>query len=129
MRLPRALIVGVLSCLTLSLASSSAGAESVTLVPVATDVEQPISTAVRPGDDALYVVEKTGRLRAFANGAFREPVVLDIRSLVSTQNERGLWQAAFPPGPASFVYVTYAAADGLGNQCGACRRCRWLCCP
>lgn len=94
------------------MASPSLGAESVTLVPLATDVEQPISTSVRSGDDALYVVEKTGRLRAFVNGTFREPAVLDIRALVSTQNERGLWQAAFPPGPASFIYVTYAAADG-----------------
>ena len=112
MRTPGALIFGALSCLGLFLAAPSLGAESVTLVPLATDVEQPISTSVRSGDDALYVVEKTGRLRAFVNGEFRQLVVLDIRSLVSTQNERGLWQAAFPPGPASFVYVTYAAADG-----------------
>jgi glucose/arabinose dehydrogenase len=91
---------------------SVAEAQAVVLVPLATDVEQPISTSVRAGDDALYVVEKTGRVRAFVNGVFREPVVLDVRSLVSTQNERGLWQVAFPAGPPSFVYVTYAALDG-----------------
>ena len=112
MRVSRALTVGALSCFGLFLASPSPGAESVTLVPITTDVEQPISTAVRSGDDSLYIVEKTGRLRAFVNGAFREPAVLDIRTLVSTQNERGLWQAAFPPGPASFVYVTYADVQG-----------------
>jgi glucose/arabinose dehydrogenase len=109
MRLVRALII---SALATALVSTPVHAQSVSLVPLATNVEQPISTSVRGDDETLYVVEKTGRLRAFVNGAFREQAVLDIRSLVSSQNERGLWQAAFPPGAPSFVYVTYSGLDG-----------------
>ena len=102
----------IISALCTTQAATAQSFSSVTLVPLATNVEQPISTATRAGDSALYVVEKTGRLRAYLDGAFRETAVLDIRSLVSTQNERGLHQVAFPPGPPSYVYVTYAALDG-----------------
>ncbi len=103
-----ALIVSAL-CTT---ASASQAQPAVGLVPLVINIEQPISSSVRPGDDTIYVVEKTGRLRAVVNDVVRDQPVLDLRSLVSTKNERGLMQAAFPPGPPSFVYVTYAALDG-----------------
>lgn len=111
----RALIISALNTVLIGAVLLGAGpvsAQPIALVPLATDVEQPISTSVRAGDDTLYVVEKTGRVRAFAAGAFRERAVLDVRSLVSNENERGLWQVAFPPGSPSFMYVTYAALDG-----------------
>lgn len=92
--------------------STSQAQPGIALVPIAVNIEQPISSTVRPGDDTIYVVEKTGRLRAVVNDVVRDQPVLDIRSLVSTKNERGLLQASFPPGPPSFVYVTYAALDG-----------------
>ena len=108
-----ALTIGALSASPLVSSAQSGSAQSgVALVPIAVSIEQPISSTVRPGDDTLYVVEKTGRLRAVVNDVLREKPVLDIRSLVSTKNERGLMQAAFPPGPPSFVYITYAALDG-----------------
>src|SRR5262245_25060742 len=52
-----------------SLAPSSAAfrAARVRLVPVAT-MQQPVAMAVRPGDQALYVAEQTGRVRAIRNG-------------------------------------------------------------
>ncbi len=103
-----ALIISAI-CASPSVSQAQPG---VALVPLAANVEQPISSTVRAGDDTLYVVEKTGRLRAVVNDVFRDQPVLDIRSLVSTKNERGLMQAAFPPGPPSFVYITYAALDG-----------------
>lgn len=105
---PSALIVSAL-CVVPSAAQAQAG---VVLVPIAANIEQPISTTVRAGDDTLYVVEKTGRLRAVVKDVIRDQPVLDIRSLVSTKNERGLLQAAFPPGPATFVYITYASLSG-----------------
>ena len=104
----RALSIGVLSVSPLASSAQS----GVALVAITATIEQPISSNVRPGDETLYVVQKTGRLRAVVNDVLREQPVLDIRSLVSTKNERGLMQAAFPPGPPSFVYVTYAALDG-----------------
>ncbi len=103
-----ALIIGVLY----TFPSASQAQNGVSLVPVAANVEQPISSTVRAGDDTLYIVEKRGRLRAVVNDVLRDQPVLDIGSLVSTKNERGLMQAAFPPGAPSFVYVTYSALDG-----------------
>ena len=104
-----ALIISALSTFGVATAQSPS---VVKLVLITEGVEQPISTSTRADDPALYVIEKTGRLRAYVDGAFRPQPVLDIRSLVSTKNERGLHQAAFPPGPPTYVYVTYAAADG-----------------
>ncbi len=80
----------------------------VTLVPVATG-QQPIGVVVRPGDTALYVQEKIGRIRAIVDGQWREPAVLDIREIVSTQNERGLIGVAFS---RTHLYVSYTAPDG-----------------
>lgn len=106
-------LLGALAFSALTAFGSPAPAQSgVALSLVVGNLEQPISTSVRSGDETLYVVEKIGRLRAVVNDALRDQPVLDIRSLVSTKNERGLLQAAFPLGPPSFVYVTYAALDG-----------------
>ena len=83
----------------------------VKLVQIAT-ADQPIGAISRPGDDALYVQEKTGRLRALVNGSWREPPLLDIHAKVSTQNERGLIGVAFSPVDRAHVYATYSALDG-----------------
>lgn len=107
-----ALIFGALTASANSSADAQQATGTVKIVALATDAEQPISTTTRVNDPALYIVEKTGRLRAYADGNIRQTPVLDIRTLVSTQNERGLHQAAFPPGPPTYVYVTYAAVDG-----------------
>ena len=83
----------------------------VKLVQIAT-ADQPIGAAVRPGSDALYVQEKTGRVRALVAGAWHEPAVLDLHAKVSTQNERGLIGLAFSPVDPAHLYATYTATDG-----------------
>ena len=82
----------------------------VKLVQIAT-ADQPIGTVSRTGDTALYVQEKTGRVRALVNGAWHEPAVLDLHTKVSTQNERGLIGVAFSPVDPTHVFVTYSALD------------------
>lgn len=82
----------------------------VALQPVAT-LEQPLAIAVRPGDPALYVAEKVGRVVALVEGA--EPrTVLDLTSEVSLGGEQGLLGLAFSP-DGEFLYVNFT--DTIGD--------------
>jgi hypothetical protein len=47
------------------------------LTRVAT-VEQPVGVVVRPGDDGLYVLEKTGRVRVVRGGGLDPVPALDL---------------------------------------------------
>ncbi len=82
------------------------------LVPVAR-LEQPIAMAIRTGDRALYVAEKTGRVVALAPGS--DPrVVLDLSDRVSLGSEQGLLGLAFSP-DGRFLYVDFTDVDGDTN--------------
>ena len=82
----------------------------VELEPVAT-LEQPLAIAVRPGDPALYVAEKVGRVVALDGGA--EPrTVLDLTGQVSLGGEQGLLGIAFSPN-GRFLYVDFT--DTIGD--------------
>jgi glucose/arabinose dehydrogenase len=75
-------------------------------------VSAPVALAMRPGDEALYVAEKGGRVRAVRGGAVDATPVLDISSQVSTGGEQGLLGLAFPPdGAFLYVYFTNRAGD------------------
>jgi glucose/arabinose dehydrogenase len=81
----------------------------VELETVAT-LEQPLAIAVRPGDPALYVAEKVGRVVALAGGS--EPrTVLDLTGQVSLGSEQGLLGLAFSP-DGTFVYVDFTDTNG-----------------
>ena len=81
----------------------------VELQPVAA-LEQPLAIAVRPGDPALYVAEKVGRVVALADHA--EPrTVLDLTGQVSQGSEQGLLGLAFSP-DGSFLYVDFTDING-----------------
>jgi len=79
----------------------------------------PIALAVRPGDDALYVAEKTGRVRRVAHGqtttkaAADATPVLDLSGEVSTGGEQGLLGLTFSPDGAR-LYVDYT--DRVGDS-------------
>ena len=60
-----------------------------TLTPVA-DVDAPTAMAVREGDDALYVTEQVGMVRAVRDGTLDEAPVLDITDTVLFEREQGL---------------------------------------
>lgn len=88
----------------------------VKLVHVA-DVSSPVAMAVRPNDDAIYVAEKTGRVRVVPKGQTASPgappstPVLDLSGQVSTGTEQGLLGLTFSP-DGSKLYVDYTDRDG-----------------
>jgi len=77
--------------------------------------DAPVYVASPPGDPRLFVVERAGTIRVVgADDAVREEPFADLRSLTTTDGERGLLSIAFPPDYATsglaYVYVT--ARDG-----------------
>ena len=79
------------------------------LVPVA-ELEQPVAMAVRPGDRALYVAEKVGRVVVLSAGL--DPrVVLDLTHRVSLGGEQGLLGLAFAPS-GRYLYVDFTDTSG-----------------
>ncbi len=73
----------------------------------------PVAIAQHPDSDDLYVVEKTGTIRAVRDGLVFDPVpVLDISAEVSTGLEQGLLGLAFSPdGDFMYINMTDAAGD------------------
>lgn len=71
----------------------------------------PTALTSRPGDDAVYIAEKPGRVRALRNGAVDPTAVLDVTGVVSTGNEQGLLGLAFSPGGEN-LYVDYTDSSG-----------------
>jgi glucose/arabinose dehydrogenase len=80
------------------------------LTKVAT-LDSPVAMATRTGDPALYVAEKTGRVRAIMNGQVEPHPVLDVSGEVSLGSEQGLLGLAFSP-DGDFLYVNYTDASG-----------------
>ncbi len=90
--------------------SQRQGPVRVTLERVAT-LEQPLAIAIRTGDPALYVAEKTGRVMAIRDGRVLPRPVLDLRDDVSLGGEQGLLGLAFAP-DGRYLYVNYTDVDG-----------------
>ena len=79
-------------------------------------LSDPLLVAARPGDDALYVVEQGGRIRAFRDG--REVAqLLDVSDLTDAGGERGLLGLAFHPDHESngLLYVNFTDRSGATN--------------
>jgi glucose/arabinose dehydrogenase len=74
-------------------------------------LDQPLALAVRPEDPALYVAEKTGRVRAIRDGKPEQKPVLDLSDEVSLGGEQGLLGLAFSP-DGRYVYVNYTDLAG-----------------
>ena len=74
-------------------------------------LEQPLAMAVRSGDPALYVAQKTGKVVAVRDGIVDPVPVLDLRDLVSLGGEQGLLGVAFSPDGRD-VYVNYTDTSG-----------------
>src|SRR5207249_9653581 len=52
-------------------------------------MEEPIALAVRPGDSALYVAEKTGRVFTLRDGQIGNTPVLDVSDRLPVGGEQG----------------------------------------
>lgn len=83
---------------------------SIALITVASGFDRPLFLASPPGDDRLFIVEQTGRIRIVGGGTF-----LDLSAAISNGGERGLLGLAFHPDYASngrfFVNYTNTSGD------------------
>jgi glucose/arabinose dehydrogenase len=98
---------------TLGAAASSAQFRRarVRLVQVA-ELQQPVATAVRPGDQAVYIAEQTGRVRALRGGKLDPTPVVDVADQIVAGGEQGLLGLAFAPdGRHLYLDFTDQAGD------------------
>ncbi|HVE90732.1 MAG TPA: PQQ-dependent sugar dehydrogenase [Actinomycetota bacterium] len=80
------------------------------LTPVAT-LQMPVATATRPGDNALYVAEQTGRVMAIHDGVVDPAPALDLTGQISSGGERGLLGLVFSR-DGSLMYVNFTDPAG-----------------
>lgn len=81
-----------------------------TLTKVAA-VDSPTAMAARHGDDALYVTEQAGRVRAIRAGALDPTPVIDLQDTIAAGGERGLLGLTFSPDGRT-LYVDYTNRNG-----------------
>jgi glucose/arabinose dehydrogenase len=94
-------------------ATPNLGQVSIRLVTVA-KLSEPLAMAVRPGDDALYFAQKTGKVIAMRNGKVDPTPVLDLSAKTSGGGEQGLLGIAFSP-DGSHLYASYTDVNGDTN--------------
>jgi glucose/arabinose dehydrogenase len=83
----------------------------VRLVQVA-ELQQPVAMAVRPGDQAIYVAEQTGAVRALRDGKVDPAPVVDVSDQIVVGGEQGLLGLAFAPdGRHLYLDFTDRAGD------------------
>jgi len=77
---------------------------------------QPLFVCSPPGDnDRLFIVERTGRIRIYKNGAILSRPFIDLSSKITTSgSEQGLLGLAFHPDYSSngYFYVNYVDHSG-----------------
>jgi glucose/arabinose dehydrogenase len=113
----RSLVAAICLVLTGSLAPAARADladASVKLTTLTTSLASPVAMAVRPGDAALYIAEKVGRVRPVdaSTGAIGA-AVLDISPTVSNGNEQGLLGLTFNAA-GDKLYVFFTDETGTG---------------
>jgi glucose/arabinose dehydrogenase len=90
------------------------GEFSLTTETVATGLTRPLYLTAPTGDDRLFIVEQTGRIRIVKNGDVSAAPFLDLSSKVSGSGEQGLLSMAFHPdyGANGLFYVNFTGNDG-----------------
>jgi len=93
---------------------TTASAQDVALLPIATGLNQPVALT-HAGDTRLFITEQAGTIRIYDALGLRATPFLDIRSLVLAGGERGLLSVAFHPqyrdNGLFFVYYTNRNGD------------------
>ena len=85
---------------------------TLTLAPIATDLDAPVFLTAPKDDPRLFIVEQPGRIRILQDGALRPEPFLDNASQISSGGERGLLGLAFHPAYATnHRFYTYATAQ------------------
>lgn len=82
--------------------------------PVVSGLDLPLDLTAPAGDQRLFIVEKTGRIRIVKDGALLSAPFLDLSDSVSNGSEQGLLSMAFHPRYAAngFFYVDYTDRSG-----------------
>lgn len=78
------------------------------------DLSQPLALVPAPGDERLFIVEKTGRIQVIQNGKREPSPLLDLSTRVSDGYEQGLLGLAFHPDFAQNgrYFVNYTDLQG-----------------
>jgi glucose/arabinose dehydrogenase len=79
------------------------------------DLEGALALAVRSSDDALYIAQRGGQIRAIRGGQLDPTPVLDVSDRISTRHrEQGLLGLAFSP-DGRILYVDYTDTNDDTN--------------
>ncbi|MGB7859000.1 MAG: PQQ-dependent sugar dehydrogenase, partial [Acidimicrobiia bacterium] len=72
----------------------------------------PVQLVARPGESISYVATKDGRIWTIEAGGVSAAPILDIRSQVANQGERGLLAISLHPTDPTRLFVHYSSSDG-----------------
>ncbi|MEN9846562.1 MAG: hypothetical protein RIS36_1709 [Pseudomonadota bacterium] len=106
----KALLLSLLSFITTAVAQ-----ESFEIKPISQGFEDPIAiTSIAGEPSKIFVVERVGTVAVIENGKRATRDLLDIKNIISTQEDAGLSGIAFPPNYAQNkeVYATYTDKQG-----------------
>ncbi len=99
----------------LTLTATPEAATPLSVVEIISGLSAPVFTTSPPGDPhRLLILEQTGKILVYKNGAVLPAPFLDLTSLISTGGERGLLGLAFHPRYDSngLFYVNYTDTNG-----------------
>lgn len=84
---------------------------------IVSGLASPIYLTAPPNDSRLFILERPGRIRVMQDGVLLTQPFLDIRSLTTTEGERGLLSMAFHPRYAEngYVYLNHTDLQGHTN--------------
>src|SRR5216684_5072807 len=102
--------------LILLLLVTTASAQDVALLPIASGLNQPVALT-HAGDTRLFITQQVGTILIYDALGLRATPFLDIRSLVLSGGERGLLSVAFHPlyRDNGFFFVYYTNRNGDNN--------------
>lgn len=83
----------------------SNGTGALMLQEVASGLNSPVFLTHPPGDNRLFIVEQSGRIRIVDDGQLLGTPFLDIQNIVLHQDEQGLLSMAFHPDFATNGYI------------------------
>jgi glucose/arabinose dehydrogenase len=82
--------------IAVALLATTAAAQEIALKPIASGLDQPTSI-VNAGDSRLFITQQTGRIAIYDGTRILPQPFLDVSSLISCCDERGLLSVAFHP--------------------------------
>jgi len=99
--------------LILLLLATTASAQDVALLPIASGLNQPVALT-HAGDTRLFITQQIGTVMVYDALGLRATPFLDIRSIVLSGGERGLLSVAFHPRyrDNGFFFVYYTNKNG-----------------